>query len=235
MAAMHAPTAPAAPTDRSRSAVRVAVLDDHAAVRAGVRALIDPEPDLVMVGAAADEADLWPLLRRAHPSVLVLDFGRPGRDGLELARRVKAMLHPPRVVLHSGFPFERLAVASALAGVDAIASKSGTRLDLVQAIRLAAAGSGRAVGVPRHLAARAAALVDPSDHAILAMLLAGTAPADVADTLAIPRAELARRTAALVARLTPERRAAPADADEDEDEDLAGTPARRRARATSST
>jgi DNA-binding NarL/FixJ family response regulator len=188
--------------------VRVAVLDDHAAVRAGVRALIEPEPDLVMVGAAAGEDELWPLLRRARPAVLVLDFGRPGRDGLELARRVKAMVHPPRVVLHSGFPYERLAVAGALAGVDAIASKSGTRLDLVQAIRLAAGGSGRPAAVPPALAAQAAAMVDPSDHAILAMLLAGTAPADVAHTLGLPRAALARRTAALVARLAPDRREA---------------------------
>ncbi len=200
-----APTVPAHPP---RAAVRVAVLDDHAAVRAGVRALIEPEPDLVMVGAAAGEDELWPLLRHARPAVLVLDFGRPGRDGLELARRVKAMVHPPRVVLHSGFPYERLAVAGALAGVDAIASKSGTRLDLVQAIRLAAGGSGLPAAVPPALAAQAAAMVDPSDHAILAMLLAGTAPADVAHTLGLPRAALARRTAALVARLAPDRREA---------------------------
>jgi len=201
---------PPVPTPRAHSIIRVAILDDHAAVRAGVRALLDPEPDLVMVGAAADEAELWPLLRRARPGLLVLDFGRPGRDGLELALRIKAMVHPPRVVLHTGFAPDRLAVAGALAGVDAIASKSGTRLDLLQAIRLAAAGSGRPVRVAPHLAAQAAALVDPSDHAILAMLLAGTAPADVADTLGIAPAVLARRTAALVARLAPQRREAPA-------------------------
>jgi DNA-binding NarL/FixJ family response regulator len=205
---MTATLVPAAPAEGARSAVRVAVLDDHAAVRAGVRALIDPEPDLIMVGAAADETELWPLLRRTRPSVLVLDFGRPGRDGLDLCVRVKAAVHPPRVVLHSGFPADRLAVPAALAGVDAIASKSGTRLDLLQAIRLAA--GGRRAAVAPHLAAPAAARVDPADHAILAMLLSGTAPADVADTLGIAPAALARRTAALVVQLAPERREAAA-------------------------
>lgn len=229
---MTAALGPAASAEGARTAVRVAVLDDHAAVRAGVRALIDPEPDLVMVGAAADEGELWPLLRRTHPSVLVLDFGRPGRDGLDLCRRVKAAVQPPRVVLHTGFPHDRLAVPSALAGVDAIASKSGTRLDLLQAIRSAAAGPGRPSAVAPHLAAQAAARVDPADHAILAMLLAGTPPADVADTLGIPPAALARRTAALVAQLAPERREAPVAWGADDSP--AGPPAPERAGAASS-
>lgn len=228
MTATPMTTAPAA---RIHTTVRVAVLDDHEAVRAGVRALLEPEPDLVMVGAAADEAALWPLLRRTRPSVLVLDFGRPGRDGLDLSRRIKAMVQPPRVVLHSGFPYERLAVPGALAGVDAIASKSGTRLHLLQAIRLAAGGSGGLATVPAGLAARAAALVDPSDHAILAMLLAGTPPADVADTLGIAPPALARRMAALVARLAPARREAAVPRT---GAAMAG-PARQRAGALSST
>lgn len=197
--------APVNSAGRSHGPVRVAVLDDHAAVRAGVRALLEPEPDLVMVGAAADEGALWPLLRHTRPSVLVLDFGRPGRDGLELARRVKAAVQPPRVVLHSGFPYERLAVPSALAGVDAIADKSGTGLDLLQAIRVAAAGEGRPRAVDPSLAAEAAAAVEPADHALLMMLLAGTAPAEVAHTLGLSPAEVGRRTAALVARLAPQR------------------------------
>jgi DNA-binding NarL/FixJ family response regulator len=202
----------ATPLHAVSTLVRVAVLDDHAAVRAGVEALLAGEPDLVMVGAADGEEALWPLLRRTRPSVVVLDFGRRGRDGLELCLRMKATLQPPRVVLHSGFPREALLVPSALAGVDAIAGKDGSRVELLDAIRTAGAagegGGGHRLTVPGHLAARAAAAVDPADHALLAMLLAGTAPDDVADTLGISRTAVHRRTGALVARLRPAREGA---------------------------
>jgi DNA-binding NarL/FixJ family response regulator len=64
--------------------VRVAVLDHHPALRAGLDAILTPEPDLVAVGSAANEEQVWPLVRRTRPDVIVLDLHHPGRDGLTL-------------------------------------------------------------------------------------------------------------------------------------------------------
>lgn len=62
--------------------IRVAVLDDHATVRAGLEAIVGAARDMVWVGSAKDEADLDRLLRRTDPSVLVLDVDHPGLQGL---------------------------------------------------------------------------------------------------------------------------------------------------------
>jgi DNA-binding NarL/FixJ family response regulator len=64
------------------TALRVAVLDDHPAVLAGVRAIVASAPDLEHVGDAASEEELWPLLLATRPDVLLADLHHPGRDGL---------------------------------------------------------------------------------------------------------------------------------------------------------
>src|SRR5690242_9062376 len=122
---MLRPAAQIASEDRSpRRILRVAVLDDHAAVRAGVAAILDPEPDIMWVGSAADEEELWPLLRRTRPTVVVLDVHHPGQDGLALCLQIKRDPLAPAVVLHSSAGTAELAVAAAVAGVDAVVSKA---------------------------------------------------------------------------------------------------------------
>src|SRR5205823_3698184 len=83
--------------------------------RAGVAAILAPDPDLVLVGSAADEEELWPLLRRTRPSVVVLDLHHPGRNGLTLCLQIKRGLHPPAVVLYSATTPTELVVAGAVA------------------------------------------------------------------------------------------------------------------------
>jgi DNA-binding NarL/FixJ family response regulator len=58
--------------------IRVAVLDDHAAVRAGLAAILGSAPDMVFVGSAHGESELHWLLQRTDPSVLILDVHHPG-------------------------------------------------------------------------------------------------------------------------------------------------------------
>jgi CheY-like chemotaxis protein len=62
--------------------VRILLLDDHSAVRAGIGAIVAAAPDLDLAGAAGSEQELWPLLRATHPDVVLLDLHHPGRDGL---------------------------------------------------------------------------------------------------------------------------------------------------------
>jgi len=191
--------------DRARAGaapIRVAVLDDHAAVRAGLEAILDSAPDMVSVGSAHGEAELDWLLRRTDPSVLILDVHHPGLHGLALSLRLKRRSAGPRIVLHSGRGGQLLTVAAAIAGVDAVVAKSDTERALLEAIRAAARGAQALPAVSLRAQARAAARLEPLDRAILAMRLAGTSWAEIAATLRLPAASVAERAAAIVIQLT---------------------------------
>jgi DNA-binding NarL/FixJ family response regulator len=178
---------------------RVAVLDDHAAVRAGLEAIVGSAPGMVSVGSAHGEAELDWLLRRTDPSVLVLDVHHPGLHGLALSLRLKRRSARPRIVLYSGRGGQLLTVAAAVAGVDAVVAKSDTERALLDAIR---AESHPPPAVSLRAQARAAARLEPADRAILAMRLAGTSWAEIAATLQLPVAAVAERATAIVVDLT---------------------------------
>jgi DNA-binding NarL/FixJ family response regulator len=179
--------------------IRVAVLDDHAAVRAGLEAILGAAPEVVSVGSAQDEAELDRLLRRTDPSVLVLDVDHPGLQGLELSLRLTRRSAPPRIVLYTGRDGPLLTVAAAFAGVAALVAKSDSEQALVEAIRDESHGPP---AVSLRARARAAARLEPLDRAILAMRLAGTSWAEIADTLQQPAAAVAERAAAIVITLS---------------------------------
>lgn len=153
--------------------IRVAFLDDHPAVRAGLQAILATEPDLQVVGFAADEHELWPLVRETRPAVTILDLHHPGRDGLALCLRIKRQPDPPAVVLYSGYTTGALVVAAAVVGADAVVSKSSTAASLVEAIRAVARNPPTIAPITPQMKAEAAARLDPADHAILAMRVAG--------------------------------------------------------------
>jgi DNA-binding NarL/FixJ family response regulator len=183
--------------------IRVALLDDHPAVRAGLDAILAPQPDVQLVGFAAGEDDLWPLLQRTHPDVIVLDLHHPGRNGLALCVQLKLGPDPPAVVLYSASAPAAMVVAAAVAGADAIVSKSSAAATLVEAIRAVARNPRTTPPISPQMKADAAARLDPADHAILAMRVAGDSPVEIAATLSIPDATIARRIAAIVAKLEP--------------------------------
>ena len=189
--------------------IRVAVLDDHPAVRVGLDAILAAEPDLVSVGFAADEEEVWPLLRRTRPSVIVLDVHHPGRDGLTLCLRIKSELQPPAVILYSAATPPALVVAATVAGADAVVSKASTALALLETIRAVAHAPRTRPTISPQMRAEAAAQLDPFDHAVLAMRLAGDTPTDIGATLGLSVAAVADRIATIVASLARPRPTSP--------------------------
>lgn len=181
--------------------IRVALLDDHPAVRAGVQAILTKEHDLQLIGFAADEHALWSVLERTRPAIVVLDLHHPGRDGLALCIQIKRQPDPPAVLLYSAQASAALAVAAAVAGADAIVSKSSDAAILAEAIRTVARNPRPAPAISPQMKASAAARLDPADHAILAMRVAGDSPAEIAETLAVPEPAIAKRIAAIVSNL----------------------------------
>ena len=181
--------------------IRVLIVDDHEAVRAGLHGLLRGEPGIVPVGMASGDGDLWPLLSRTRPDVVILDFHLPGRHGLLLCHRIKAALPAPRVMVYSAFADERLVLPATLAGADAIVDKSAPVDELFDALRELGRDRRRLPPVTPEQMRAAAAVLPPEDLPLVGMLLEGTPRAEIAQTLDIPADELGPRVERIVGRL----------------------------------
>jgi DNA-binding NarL/FixJ family response regulator len=191
--------------------LRVALLDDHPAVLAGLQRLIDPEPDLTVVGATLDPKELDTLLDRTRPDVLVLDHDLAHADGLAHCLRIKRRPRPPAVVVYAAYTSPALALAARAAGADGLLDKVEPVRRLLEAIR--GAGQGRRLMPPTPPDAYAAAVarVDDADLPVLAMLLDGAPLDDIAAALRSDPAELAWRAQRIVGRICPGLRQRPAE------------------------
>ncbi|CAA9257974.1 MAG: Two-component transcriptional response regulator, LuxR family [uncultured Chloroflexi bacterium] len=118
----------------------VVLADDHAVVRAGLRALLTAEPDLRVAGEAADGLAAVKLVERLRPDVLVVDVMMPGINGLEVTRQVGQRVPHTRVVvlsMHASEPYVLEALRHGAAGY--VLKDAGTD-ELIRAVREVAAG-----------------------------------------------------------------------------------------------
>ncbi|WP_228646648.1 response regulator [Microtetraspora sp. AC03309] len=126
------------PTDR----IRVALADDQAVVRMGLRALIEREPDLEFAGEAAEGAEALRLLRDTRPDVLLLDIRMTGMDGIDTLRAIAAdpALNTTRVVIVTTFAVDQYVFAALQAGASGFVLKDSAPEELAHAIRVVASG-----------------------------------------------------------------------------------------------
>lgn len=119
--------------------ITVGLADDHRIVREGLRTLLMREPDLQVVGEAANGRDALLLVRDREPDVLVLDINMPGLNGVDVCRQLSGESQVRVVVLsmHTDVAFVRAAIAS---GAMAYVVKDSAPEELVAAIRKAMAG-----------------------------------------------------------------------------------------------
>ncbi|MFF4189891.1 response regulator [Nonomuraea sp. NPDC001831] len=123
--------------------IRVLVADDHAMVRAGFGALLAAEPDIEVVGDAADGEQAVERTRRLRPDVVLMDVRMPGMDGLRAARLLLAPPGPryrPRVVMLTTFDLDDYVYEALRAGASGFLLKEAPPADLVAAVRVVAAG-----------------------------------------------------------------------------------------------
>jgi DNA-binding NarL/FixJ family response regulator len=118
----------------------IVLADDHHLVRQGLRALLEAEPDLSIVGEAADGLKAADLVDRLKPDVLVADLMMPGLSGLEVARLVTKRSPGTKVVVLSMHANEGYVLEAMRNGANAYVLKDGTADDLVRAVREVAAG-----------------------------------------------------------------------------------------------
>jgi DNA-binding NarL/FixJ family response regulator len=196
--------------DAGTETTRVLVVDDHSAVRSGVAAVLAGEPDLEPVGEACAAREALSLAEETRPDVAIVDFQLGDRDGLTLCRQLKELPSPVRVVLYSAYADGPLAIAGVIAGADGVVHKAALASELCATVRAVAAGETAIPPASPSARAVVAARLDPEDLPVLAMLLDGTEPDEIAGVLGMAPGWLAARRWAMLERLRrmPSRRGA---------------------------
>jgi DNA-binding NarL/FixJ family response regulator len=121
---------------------RVLIVDDQALVRAGFSMLIDSEPDLETVGMAADGAQGVAMVDDCKPDVVLMDIRMPVMDGIEATQQILARPHVPpvRVVVLTTFDIDEYVFRALKAGASGFLLKDTPPPDLLNGIRVVAAG-----------------------------------------------------------------------------------------------
>ena len=120
---------------RTEGRIRLAVVDDHQLLRAGVRTLLEEEPDLEVAAEVAHGNDICELIRRTKVDVLLLDLDMPPPDGHEVLRRMKRARLGVRTIILTGVD-DPLSLALALElGARGIVPKKSATKQLIQAVR----------------------------------------------------------------------------------------------------
>jgi DNA-binding NarL/FixJ family response regulator len=119
----------------------VLIVDDDELIRAGLRAVIDAEPDLEVVGEAADGADVVPAAIKLRPDVVLMDVRMPAVDGIQATRLLLDRLDtPPRVLVITTFENDEYVYEALGAGASGFLLKRSRPQQIVEAVRVVARG-----------------------------------------------------------------------------------------------
>jgi len=120
--------------------VTVVLADDHVIVRQGLRALLESDPSLVIVGEASNGLNAIELVKRLKPIVLITDFMMPGLDGLTISRKLSRLKLDTRVILLSMYGDQAYVVTAFNNGASGYVLKDSCGAELFQAIHEVVAG-----------------------------------------------------------------------------------------------
>ena len=121
--------------------IDVLIVDDDELIRVGLRAIIDAQPDLRVVGEAADGVEVPPLVARLRPRVVLMDVRMPAIDGIQATRQLLATsADPPRILVITTFANDEYVYDALRAGACGFLLKRARPTEVVEAIRVVAAG-----------------------------------------------------------------------------------------------
>ena len=119
----------------STNRTRVALVDDHAIVRDGLRQLLELSEDFEVVGQAADGVEAVNVAKSLTPDVVLMDVIMPGRDGVEACRAIMDILPDTRVLMLTASTEQDAVIQSVAAGATGYVQKFSGREELIAAIR----------------------------------------------------------------------------------------------------
>jgi DNA-binding NarL/FixJ family response regulator len=152
---------------------RILLVDDQPLLRTGFRMILSAEPDFAVVGEAGDGASAVEIARRLKPDVVLMDIRMPGMDGIQATRALAGpgVVEPMKVLILTTFGLDEYVVESLRAGASGFLLKDAPAEDLVEAIRIVAAGDALlAPSVTRRLLDRIASKLPPAHENVIPAL-----------------------------------------------------------------
>jgi DNA-binding NarL/FixJ family response regulator len=194
--------------------VRVLVVDDERLLRTGFTMILRSEPDLEVVGEAADGREAVSAAATLRPDVILMDVRMPGLDGLEATRQIMRTPDPPRVLVLTTFDLDHYVYGALAAGASGFLLKDTGDDQLIGAIRAVAAGNGLfGPSVTRRLIEHYATAAGPHARAdelrtltgreseILELLAGARTNSEIADALFISEHTVRTHVARVLAKL----------------------------------
>jgi DNA-binding NarL/FixJ family response regulator len=120
--------------------ISVVIADDQRMLRAGLRMVIETEPDMNVTGEASDGVEAVSLVRRLRPDVVLMDIAMPRQDGLVATRTLLATPNPPRIIVLTTFDTDENLYRALQAGASGFLLKVSSPEHLITAIRVVAGG-----------------------------------------------------------------------------------------------
>jgi DNA-binding NarL/FixJ family response regulator len=197
--------------------IKVLVADDQPLMRSAMRSFIAAEPDLTVVGEAADGAAACRLAEKLRPAVVVMDVRMPIMDGVEATRRITSIPSAPRVLVMTTFDLDEYIIDALRAGASGFLVKDSPPEELIKAVRLIADGEALLAPsvtrrlldlrartmppVPSESRDQALAGVTGRELAVLKLVARGLSNAEVAQALDLAPSSVKTHVGHLLAKL----------------------------------
>jgi DNA-binding NarL/FixJ family response regulator len=178
--------------------ITVLLVDDHPLLRQALRAVLEKEPDMEVVGEASDGAEAVALAEKLRPDVAIMDVSLPGMDGAEATRRIKVVSPDTAVLALTVHDDDETIAEVLLAGALGYLTKGVFGVEVVQAVRIVATGDmvlSRPVGrsllrhVPRYrpprLALKSGEALTQRELEVLRLVACGMPNSDIAAALGL--------------------------------------------------
>ena len=198
--------------------IRVLLVDDQPLLRTGFRMILSAEQDLTVVGEAGDGAAAVEIARRLAPDVVLMDIRMPGMDGIQATRALAGpgVEDPLKVLILTTFVLDEYVVEALRAGASGFLLKDSPPEDLVEAIRIVAAGEALlAPSVTRRLLDRVASRLPPAredaipalselterELEVLKLVARGMSNAEIAEKLVVSETTVKTHVSRVLAKL----------------------------------
>lgn len=196
-----------------RMPVTVLLVDDEPLVRAGLRAVLEAQPDIEVVGEAGDGAAVIPLVRQLRPDVVAMDVRMPLMDGIEATRVVlRTVPDPPKILVVTTFENDEYVYEALRAGADGFLLKRARPAEIVHAVRLVAEGESllfpaavrqlaAEYGTSKARQAMDRASLTERESAVLRLMARGLSNAEIAARLMVGVETVKTHVSAVLAKL----------------------------------
>ena len=172
---------------KEEKAIRILVADDHYVVRMGITALVSTEPDMEVVGEAADGNQAVEMFQRVNPNLVLMDLRMPAKDGIAATKEIRGANPNARVLMLTTYDGDTDIHRAIEAGARGYVLKNSTGDKLIPALRAVAAGEK---WIPKEIASRLAARkmfeeLTPRELQVLQQMAKGLANKEIGDVLKI--------------------------------------------------